>query len=445
MSFNLNQSISINGDEFNTIAKDLQGNILKSHGRNNVAHVFIRFSSVKSAKTFIRKEVAPKVDSAFQQRKDSIEFKKGVGNGRRMFQCFALSRLGYDFLAIANADQPNDASFQANMRNRGNSLNDPGTSEWEDAYRIEYHAILLIACSMLGDLNKRLRSVERILKKNKAQFHVEFGVGIKNKRGDHIEHFGYVDGISQPLLLNDNVGSTNNWNPIQNLDLALVHDPGGKDENSFGSYFIFRKLKQDVIGWNNAVVDLANKLGIKPDFLGAQLVGRYKSGTPLIPVIPPQPGQTSQMNDFNYDSDVEGSKCPFHSHIRKTNPRGSGGFENLEDEKKHLFVRRGITYGKIGSDDVGLLFMAYNSDISNQFEFMQASWANNIGFPASGSSEHGIDPVIGQGNKTSGQTHVKDYGDSSTKKKVKPSFAEFVSLQGGEYFFQPSISFLKKI
>lgn len=74
-------------------------------------------------------------------------------------------------------------------------------------------------------------------------------------------------------------------------------------------------------------------------------------------------------------------------------------------EREHLMARRGQTYG-IRADDprdnliskkperwVGLLFMAFNSDIGNQFEFTQSVWANNLGFP---SVSVGIDPVIGQ-------------------------------------------------
>ncbi len=39
---------------------------------------------------------------------------------------------------------------------------------------------------------------------------------------------------------------------------------------------------------------------------------------PLVLVEGPVP------NNFDYESDTAGAKCPFQAHIRKTNPRGGG-------------------------------------------------------------------------------------------------------------------------
>ena len=75
-------------------------------------------------------------------------------------------------------------------------------------------------------------------------------------------------------------------------------------------------------------------------------------------------------------------------------------------------ARRGQTYGERKDDPnddtlpryrptggVGLLFMAFNSELGNQFEFTQRTWANNAGFPRfpAGDPQPGLDPVIGQG------------------------------------------------
>lgn len=73
-------------------------------------------------------------------------------------------------------------------------------------------------------------------------------------------------------------------------------------------------------------------------------------------------------------------------------------------------ARRGQTYGvrvdglndgKIENKperEFGLVFMAFNSNIGNQFEFTQITWANNPEFPEvpAGSAQPGTDPVIGQ-------------------------------------------------
>jgi deferrochelatase/peroxidase EfeB len=166
-------------------------------------------------------------------------------------------------------------------------------------------------------------------------------------------------------------------------------------------------------------------------------------------------------NNFDYRDDAAGLKCPFHSHIRKTNPRGEsvrpGLASSLDEERQHIMVRRGITYGerktkpagKNGGIEftdqptggVGLLFMAYQNDIATQFEFTQAIWANNKNFVNSGT---GIDPVIGQGD-AGGQKCPVHWGGSPDDSSKPFDFRGFVSMKGGEYFFAPSLSALKNL
>ncbi|MCX7325516.1 MAG: hypothetical protein NTZ14_14020 [Hyphomicrobiales bacterium] len=143
-------------------------------------------------------------------------------------------------------------------------------------------------------------------------------------------------------------------------------------------------------------------------------VGRFEDGTPF---IMQQTDGLGPANDFNDNSDPKGAMCPFRSHIRKTNPRGESAVKRAQfgvtvaSERGHIMARRGITHGERTQDadkqfldlvptkDVGLLFMAYMSSIENQFEFTQATWANNTGFVAPNS---GLDPVLGQGKQGAG-------------------------------------------
>ncbi len=158
-------------------------------------------------------------------------------------------------------------------------------------------------------------------------------------------------------------------------------------------------------------------------------------------------------NNFGYEDDLRGRKCPFQGHIRKTNPRGDSVRRfgvPLEEERGHLMARRGITYGKrsvkkVGAGiefrdqpkgHVGLLFMAYQNDIANQFEFTQALWANNPDFV---NDETGIDPVIGQGAPTV-QKWPQQWGGPEAP--LPFPFGGHVTLKGGEYFFAPSLATL---
>jgi len=96
--------------------------------------------------------------------------------------------------------------------------------------------------------------------------------------------------------------------------------------------------------------------------------------------------------------------------------------------------------GKSGTGDLdrGLLFKCYVTSIEDQFEFVQASWSNNVDFSQPGS---GIDPIIGQ---TAPGVARPFLGASPNSEDAanKPQIANlglFVGLQGGAYFFAPSI------
>jgi Dyp-type peroxidase family len=292
---------------------------------------------------------------------------------------------------------------------------------------------------------------------------------MKNSNGDGIEHFGYVDGRSQPLLLVEDIkkeatnknGGIDVWDPTFPLKQVLVKCPGGLLKDlSFGSYFVFRKLEQNVKGFKEKEKAIAVQLGLSEEdaeLAGAMIVGRFENGVPVI-LQPTDKLKDPVRNNFDFSNDTQGNKCPFHSHIRKTNPRGDSVREfgvTLEEERSHIMARRGITYGARNAEidaegqiielkdkpigGVGLLFMAYQSDIANQFEFTQISWANNPKFVKDNA---GIDPVIGQGENPTSQQQAVKWGED-TKKTI--DFQGFVSMKGGEYFFAPSISFLKNI
>jgi deferrochelatase/peroxidase EfeB len=92
--------------------------------------------------------------------------------------------------------------------------------------------------------------------------------------------------------------------------------------------------------------------------------------------------------------------------------------------------------------DVGLLFMAYNHNLAQQFEFTQKTWANNPAFPLAGPPPK-LDPIIGQG-PVAAQHWSKEW-DNAAAPTVALSFQGFVKMRGGEYFFAPSLNFLRSL
>jgi Dyp-type peroxidase family len=242
-----------------------------------------------------------------------------------------------------------------------------------------------------------------------------------------------------------------------------------------GSYLVFRKLQQDVAGFRNNIRTKAQSLGISPEVLGAKLVGRFRSGCPMEHTKDPadradtnsgDPSVTdksflvpNRINFFEYGDDLEGKFVPRSGHVRKAYPRDeqlldTNGAEDTtqtnlheSDTQTHRVLRRGIPFGDIlpfpqgkGLDAVfqddggrrGLLFLAYQKSIEQQFEFIQSSWINQHNFPDAGD---GVDPVMSQVSQGPIQCPIKGASTSI-------GLQHFVTTNGGEYFFQPSLSAL---
>ena len=366
------------------------------------------------------------------------------------------------------------------MKSTG-AVNDPAVEAWDAPFQKLIHGMILVADadSMRGETV--VEEIKTILTGASATIHhIQIGGAVKNVAGEGIEHFGYVDGRSQPLLLLEDIerealtSGDAHWDPQFPLASALIHDPGITDPHAFGSFFIFRKLEQDVAGFKSKEQDLADALGLRDgddrERAGALVVGRFEDGTPV--TMADEAKGKFPPNDFNYEgSDHPAAglapRCPFHAHIRKVNPRTPGLLN--QGERAHIMPRRGIPYTDIPrvhpndlpeakthaeftakilpllpTGGVGLLFMAYNSKLDDQFVFTQNTWANNPGFPAPAT---GLDGVIGQPtNAGGGQTYSRKWDDlSGPNPTVAFDFNGFVHMRGGEYFFAPSLIFLRTL
>lgn len=276
-----------------------------------------------------------------------------------------------------------------------------------------------------------------------------------------IEHFGFRDGISQPfadfqLKPDGSVASDNNsgtparnrtWTPLATGELFLGHpdedgqiiqQPANPTLRDDGTYLVFRKLEQDVVGFRNFLAQQRPGDSAAQTKLSAQMVGRWPNGAPL--VLSPdaeRKGDEEQINDFLYAADdPDGKKCPLGAHIRRTNPRDIGGRNNV---RRHRLMRRSIAYGGAKLDEGaigngrerGMLFIAANSRIDMQFEVIQADWINGGEFL--GQAGLGKCPLTG--NNRGKATDAFLEAESGVPVTGIPAF---VRLRGGDYFFLPS-------
>jgi Dyp-type peroxidase family len=466
MSINLHDTgIDPQDPSYAPLFDNLQGNILKPHGREHAVLLLLQLASdPQLVGDWLKRLVASGViTSALRQQEQTRAWREGRGAGET-FGSLLLSARGYQTLGIPQEKLellfPEGAApkgfpvtpFSRGMAKAGPELADAPQSQWEAPYQQRIDAMLLLA----DDDPSRLSDVRVQVVTGMAGaanvLAVETGRTLRNAGGEPIEHFGYADGISQPLFLSPDLvqarahNGTSSWDPAAPLDLVLLADPLAPAPDSFGSYLVFRKLEQDLEGFQNAKRELASMLanGGGPVLAGAFAVGRFEDGTPV--ALSAEPAGTA-INNFDYAADAKGTRCPFHAHIRKTNPRGGTAVSpvpTLADERTHRIARRGIPYGRAENGGAnagkGLLFMCYQRDISLQFGFMQKLWANNPSFP---SPDTALDPLIGESANGHGprQSWPARWGAPATS--VSFDLRGFVSLRGGEFFFAPSLPFLR--
>lgn len=453
--------------------QDLQGNILSGHGRDHAAHIFLRLNAAQSqaARKWLSAFAQSHIVSAEQQLHGARSFRThGLDAG--LFAHIAISAAGYRALGFSEEQLPRGLNprkhddgkgyeevFHKGLKSR-NVLHDPAANDWEEAYQGELHMLVLLASDDDVQLDRAVQELLANLNPLCKHLHVERGLGLTKQldpsnpnSGAHVEHFGFVDGRSQPLMLEEQIDAerksgTSKWDPSAPLNLVLAPDPNGRSGFSHGSFMVFRKLEQNVRGFHKAVNELAQALGVSPELAQAMVMGRFKDGTPV--TLQGSGGTSDVNNDFDFSNDIEGSRCPFQAHIRKSNPRLSA---TGKSELRHRIARRGIPYGgtlvesehlnDLPESGRGLLFMCYQSDIFEQFEFIQRTWSNFSNFPK---PDTGLDPVIGQEDPTTPstpQTWPSGWGKPGTCPAV--NIAGHVRLKGGEYFFSPSLSFLKSL
>lgn len=462
---------------YDNLLKNLQANILKPHGRNFARLLMVQFKAggPKSA-TWIRDIVTPLLTTARAQYDQSVARREDPSFDGGTVYGFFMSAKGYEFLGLSIDGFDSDA-YKKGMKDRESSFisrllgandKDPKPATWEGGYQGEIHALITISDNDLDRLVRALADLESTLTSVAEVVAVEEGVTLRwktsdGRKGAPIEHFGYVDGVSNPLftrhdLLSENrLGQPYNSAPMAQL---LVSDPLCETPDSYGTYFVFRKLQQDVARFDAQVKELAEEVGVNEAIAGAMVVGRFKDGTPLTSADRPAGLASLIPNNFDFSDDEDGAKCPFHAHIRKLNPREATLLRTHDKNDRTRIARRGIPYGKpvpnlvhdsIETDadptaERGLLFMCCQASIDDQFEFLQHSWADNPNFPRSVIPllpDTGDDPLIGQ-DSGEPQRWPRVWGNKDAGKQ-KFNFESPVTLRGGEYFFAPSLPFLRTI
>jgi Dyp-type peroxidase family len=295
------------------------------------------------------------------------------------------------------------------------------------------------------------------------------------------EHFGFADGISQPLIREHVASDTSNPNAIAagefilgyaneysekgySLEtevpyLAARREPWGVQATPSGrgpefgrngTYLAVRQFRQNVAEFWKFLRTQAGGDAARATYLAAKIIGRWPSGALV------KDGQTSDPggaieNGFIYaDNDPDGYGTPIGSHIRRSNPRGVGlgatTAESLAVANRHRLMRRGRSYGpriedpyQDDSKERGLFFIALNANIERQFEFIQHAWMNT---PFFGTLYDEVDPLIGDPSRTVSQQTDLTIPEHPLRRRVQ-NIPQIVTVRAGSYFFLPGIHALE--
>lgn len=301
------------------------------------------------------------------------------------------------------------------------------------------------------------------------------------------EHFGFADGISQPIMQgcgNQVSGEAARWSvvapgefvlgypdnygrPARGPTVAATSDRahhlppaperGRRELGRNGSYLVFRQLAQDVPAFHRFLERATRSDGGDADPAGAarlaaEMVGRWPSGTSLVHA--PEGDDLDPARDGNafgyHDLDQDGLRCPLGAHVRRANPRDSSKKnpeQALRSANNHRLLRRGRHYGLPITDppsraeeeegaERGLLFVCLNGDIERQFEFVQHTWLDNPDFAGLNGE---VDPLVGDPERSGGRfTEQRE----PVRRRIG-DLSRFVTMRGGGYFFLPGISALE--
>lgn len=495
--------------------QDIQGFVFTGYGKNmnNASYLLFQINNSELAKNWISNLMAK------DNQKEEIHITDAVDRPTRFalniaFTFSGLIKLGLNTKILK--DFP--VEFQEGMAKRSTILGDYSDSsvenwQWGDFgksfnqdYSIKDIDFLLLVFAnneeQLQDLVKELQNTYRDIGVVEVN---NLGSLSLNKRPSMKEHFGFRDGIGQPVIEgtkqaqtasagnlirpgeillgypneNNNLdGPTNSASPgillkddPNNILPLKLNDPNKKDLGLNGTYLVFRQLNQNVREFWEFIDGQTQNVDKSCNYeelvkMASKMVGRWPSGIPL--VLSPESDDlemdVSQMDKFLFLSeDPQGYKCPIGSHIRRTNPRdhlrpspdrkqATSSKESIRVLKRHRIIRRGRIYG----NPLAPSFLPE--------DFLKAGYSNEerglhfICLNASISKQFEFIQRTWINNSKFGSLYDEDdpitgsrlFADSLGKftlqeypiNKQITAIPNFLQVKGGGYFFMPGIKAL---
>jgi Dyp-type peroxidase family len=435
---------------------DIQGNILRGYGFPAAAYIFVRIDGAEEGRGWVGELIDPLTTNE-EWTGGKPDWTLNVA-----FTCAGLEALGVTAAVIDRFP----LEFREGMAARAAELGDVGPSSpehWDEGLGTgDAHALVTINARTQEALDERLEWL-------RSRIETSQGLKIVHEQVTALlplarEHFGFSDGMAQPSIEGDRLPnrpgtgipeSRGRWRPLRAGEFILGYEDedGGLPEappeplGKNGTFMVYRKLHQDVALFRNTIKDIGEKFPGGPELLAAKIVGRWPDGTSLVQ-SPDQPDASistdpDKLNDFRYEDDPEGLRCPLGAHVRRVYPRDALGWGG-NMSTRHRLIRRGLPYGpplpaSAAEDDRverGLVFICFQANIKRQFEVVQGQWINDGNAFGLG---HDKDYLLGDPHGT-GKMTIQ--GSPPFFVSPQPSF---VTTKGGEYLFMPGVTALKAL
>ncbi len=443
---------------------DIQGNILRAYAFPFARYIFLNITNQQQGKEFL-KAIIPEITNSEVWLEEKPLSTLNIGLSRT-----ALTALNVPTASIKSFP----VEFLEGMAKRANALGDVADSapdNWDEVWHnrvdlwISINALTAedreIKYKLLEELIEKTKGVEILASQNTQALTIE---GVPTNK----EHFGYSDGFAQPDFEGSHsyntpgdgkISGKGKWKDLKNGEFLLGYPNEAQEYGNLpspmilaknGSFMVYRKLEQNVNAFRNYIDEWGQRYPGGKEKLMAKFMGRWRDGTPLVispdKMDPDLAADHERNNDFTYHDDMQGAKCPLGAHIRRANPRDSLLFNGKLPTRRRI-LRRGMPYGdyvpegeSANNDERGIVFMALNSSISRQFEFVQQQWLNY------GNDFHlgeDSDPVLG--NRPKPGRFIIPGKDEKNLPFICADMQTFITLKGGDYFFIPSITALRQL
>jgi Dyp-type peroxidase family len=364
--------------------------------------------------------------------------------------------------------------FAQGMKARAAILSDTGRNSpqhWDAMWRDEVHVWLAVHAQSPQSLEKQCAGLQALIETTggMAVLGSQDAAALQiDGKPSPKEHFGYTDGFGNPEFLGvekdkqpgqGKLNSRGEWEPLATGELLLGYaDEAGELPvapvphllANNGTFMVYRKLHQNVATFRRYLNEKGKLYPGGKEKLASKFVGRWRDGTP-VELSPDRgdPGIVADKNrnvNFTYGNDLDGVRCPFGAHIRRTNPRDAFGFNGKLINRRRI-SRRGMVYGPYVPEDQevrddqehGVIFMALNASLFRQFEFVQQQWIEYGNDARQGNDK---DALLGN-HEGGGKFMIQGMEDPKNPPFLCGGLPNFVELRGGDYFFIPSITALR--